>query len=50
MNCNHDFVTVGARRWCVRRYTHGGCGGFWSLRGGAWRLVPALSGLFSEAL
>lgn len=37
----HDWVEVGARRWCVTRYCDGGCGAFQQRRSDRW--VPAVA-------
>ncbi len=34
--CEHDWIEVGARRWCVRPYDEGGCGAFQVKRAGKW--------------
>lgn len=38
MNCDHRFIEVGDRRWCVRLLVGGGCGGFWTRSRDGWRL------------
>lgn len=37
-SCGGVIVEVHARRWCIKRYADGGCGGVW-MRGqdGLWR-------------
>jgi hypothetical protein len=34
--CEHEWIEVGKRRWCVRRYDQGGCGSFQVMRAGKW--------------
>jgi hypothetical protein len=34
--CQHIWVEVGNRRWCVRRYDEGGCGAFEQRKRGTW--------------
>ena len=46
-HCGGLVVVLLARAWCLKLYAEDGCGGFWQRRGGRWRLVPELCGLFS---